>query len=228
MNDIQREDLQRLTVLQPKFESLYLLEKIEWQHINTLEKSERKEFLAWLNDKSASVKGVEAEKYWDKIAPLLPEETKNRLWESNHNQIVACISNFIHDNGRMPSNAEIAAKTELSRQTIHKHMKNYNEHPLYTEQKEQFRFLKDKVLAKVFTFAVTGNMRAARLYLEVIGALPSAANAKTYIKTQNNIQINNTVLNQERLKSLTQGQLDQIELILQQGNVGTEARRVIA
>ena len=105
--------------------------------------------------------------------------------------------------GRMPTTTEIATKTELSRQTIHKHLKEYISHPQYLEQVEQFRFMTSKVLTKVFQFAVTGDMRAAKLYLNVIGNLNGQPSNNILIQNQNNfIQINGTVLSQETIKHL--------------------------
>lgn len=37
----------------------------------------------------------------------------------------------MQDYGRMPSKTEIGIKTELSRQTVYKHLKEYTSHPLF-------------------------------------------------------------------------------------------------
>ena len=70
------------------------------------------------------------------------------------------------------------------------------------------------VPANVFKFANNGDMRAARLYLEMVGALNKQP-AGTVVNAQNNyIQINNTILSQENLKQLSAEQLAQIENIV--------------
>ena len=57
-------------------------------------------------------------------------------------------------------------------------------------------------------------MKAARLYLEMVGAT-NKRQANTVINEQNNyIQINNTILSQENLKQLSTEQLNQIENII--------------
>jgi hypothetical protein len=115
----------------------------------------------------------------------------------------------------MPSKTELATKTELSRQTIHKHLKEYSAHPVYLGQIEQFKFLTSEVLAKVFKFAVNGDIRAAKLYFELMGNINGQPLANPAIKTQNNyIQINNTLLTEEMVKKLTPEQLKQIEEII--------------
>jgi len=101
----------------------------------------------------------------------------------------------------MPSKVEIAKKTELSRPTIHKHLKDYSNHPLYLEQTEQFRIVREKVLAKVFKFAVNGDIKAAKLFLEFIGNADLKCNTVTI---QNNyIQINQIKITQKAAAKLS-------------------------
>ncbi|MEX1187610.1 MAG: hypothetical protein WED33_00020 [Bacteroidia bacterium] len=59
-----------------------------------------------------------------------------------------------------------------------------------------------KVLAKVFNFAVNGDMVAPKLYFSVMGAIDKGQNSKnTLMQNQNNyIQINGTVLSQESVR----------------------------
>jgi uncharacterized protein YbaP (TraB family) len=70
------------------------------------------------------------------------------------------------------------------------------------------------LMAKVFQSATKGDIRAARLYLETVGAT-GKQQSNTVVKSQNNhIQINNTILSQENLKRLSAEQLNQIEHIV--------------
>jgi hypothetical protein len=72
-----------------------------------------------------------------------------------------------------------------------------------------------KVLARVYAFAVNGDVKAARLFLQATGYLQATNNPSTGIETQNNyIQINNTIINQSKLKELPLDKLTQIEEIL--------------
>lgn len=60
---------------------------------------------------------------------------------------------------------------------------------------------------------LVGDIKAARLYFEVLGNIGKSNLA---INTQNNyIQINQTKLSQEIIKQLSPEQLDQIEAVLQ-------------
>jgi predicted transcriptional regulator len=160
-------------------------------------------------------KGVELDKLLKKIDDILPDETRNELWENNHHKITTAISQLIEDCGKMPTKNHIASETGLSRQTISKHLKNFNDHPLYAGQMEQFRFMADRVLAKVIRMAAQGegNVKAARLYFDIIGGLNSQSSPQ--IKTQNNyIQINQVKLNQDIINELPSDQRAKIEEIL--------------
>ena len=80
---------------------------------------------------------------------------------------------------------------------------------------EQFKFMSSKVLAKVFKYAVNGDMRAAKFYLSAMGMYNESAPKNTLIQNQNNyIQINGTLLSQENLKQLNAEQLNRIEAVL--------------
>ncbi|MDQ0066029.1 hypothetical protein [Chryseobacterium lathyri] len=140
--------------------------------------------------------------------------------QNNHINIMWAISSPIKENSRMPTKAEIASKTELSRQTVHKHLKDYKNSPYHAEYLEQFHIMQFKLMTAVFQYGMGGDMRAAKLYLEYIGVLKNGSpvnnlNNNTLIQNQNNyIQINGKVLSQETVKNLNPDQLNTIEGIL--------------
>jgi hypothetical protein len=211
-----KKSLQKFTETEAKINKILSLEKITPNDIATLSKTEIDNLMGVLTAKFNSLVGEERDKFYKKIEPITGEATKNQLWESNHTKITWAISLLIQEYGRMPSKTEIADKTELSRQTVHKHLKEYAEHPLYLEQVEQFRFMTSKVLAKVYQFAINGDTGAAKLYFNVMGLMNNKqALNNTLIQNQNNyIQINGTVLSQDNIKNLDPEQLNSIEAIL--------------
>lgn len=209
-----KKGLQKFTDIETKITELFALDQITQNDIKYLNDSEINRLNVFITETINKVKGLERDRFIQKIELLLDNTTKNQLWEMNHNQITAAMSDLMQELNRMPSKTEIAIKTELSRQTIHKHLKEYMIHPTYLQQVEQFRFMSAKVLAKVFKFAVNGDMAAAKLYFNVIGMSGQNAN-NTLIQNQNNyIQINGTVLSQETIKRLNPDQLNIIENIL--------------
>ena len=72
------------------------------------------------------------------------------------------------------------------------------------------------MLARLYKFALKGDVGAAKLYFRVTGLLENKeASNNSQIQTQNNfIQINGRVLSQENIKHLNTEQLNNIETIL--------------
>lgn len=210
------KSLQKFTKIELKIDNLLSLEKITTEDLKPFSDSDLKKFSIVVTEKVNSLKGIEKDEFLKKIESITPKLTKNELWESNHNNITWAISVLIQEYGRLPSKNEIARKTDLSRQTIHKHLKDYASHPLFREQIEQFHFMASKVLARVYEFAINGDVRAAKLYFNLIGNQNNglAANG-TLIQNQNNyIQINGMILSQDIIKHLEPEQLTTIEAIL--------------
>lgn len=221
----KKKSLQKLTEVQAKVNKLLKQKQIAKEEVEEFSEQESDELYKVMNEKFNSLKGVALDEFIAKVDALLHESEKNQLWEYNHTNITCAISKLMQQYGRMPHKNELAQETGLSRQTIHKHLKEYATHPQYLSQMEQFRFMTSKVLARVFAFAVQGDMKAAKLYLDVIGnsneqksngrhrrATPSDS---TLVQQQNNyIQINGMVLSQEAIKQLNAEQLNSIEAIL--------------
>ena len=212
----KKEGLLRFTESERKIEKILSLDRITNSDVQKLTKKEVDRFNEIIAEKYRTLSPEEWDKFYYKIEAIQSEGAKNHLWECNHNQITAAISNLMQEYGRMPSKTELASYTGLSRPTIHKHLKDYASHPQYMEQVEQFRFMTSKVLAKVFQFAVKGDIQAAKLYFSMVGSMNNGtAQNNTLIQNQNNyIQINGTVLSQESIKSLNPEQLNTIETIL--------------
>lgn len=211
-----KKSLQKFTQTEAKINKALSLEQITHKDLEQFSENESNRLMEILTEKFNKLKGKERDNFYEKIEPITSESTKNQIWESNHNQITYAISTLMQEYGRMPTKTEIAIKAELSRQTIHKHLKEYTNHPQYLGQIEQFKFMTSKVLAKVFQFAVNGDTGAAKLYFNVMGFMNNGqAPNNTLIQNQNNyIQINGTVLSQETIKHLNPEQLNTIETIL--------------
>ncbi|HUS86208.1 MAG TPA: hypothetical protein VMW76_03125 [Bacteroidales bacterium] len=211
----KQKGLQKFTETENKIVKILALEQITPSDLESLSNPEKDRLNAVLTEKFKELKGTGRDKFLKKIEPVITDITKNELWESNHNQITYAISTLMQEYGRMPTKTEIAIKTELSRQTIHKHLKEYINHPQYLQQVEQFRFMTSKVLARVFQFAVNGDIGAAKLYFNVMGNLNGQPSNNILIQNQNNyILINGMVLSQETIEHLNPEQLNSIETIL--------------
>ena len=212
-----KNGLQKVTKFQIKTKSLFELSKINLSDLKILTGTEIMRFYKKVNEKFNSLTGIEKDLFFTKVENIITSSARNQVWENNHIQITAIISNLMIEYGRMPSKNEIAKETCLSRQTVHKHLKEYAKHPIYLEQMEQFKFMNSIMLAKVYKLALKGDIGAAKLYFRVTGLLENKeASNNTQIQTQNNfIQINGRVLSQENIKHLNPEQLNNIETILQ-------------
>jgi len=209
----KKKGLQKFTKTETKIKEILKLDKVTPEIIDGLSEQEKKHFQLVVSEIFLELKGDERDKFYRKFEVIADEAARNQLWEFNHVKITNAISSFMKDFGRMPTRIEIANKTELSRQTIYKHFKDYFTHPQYLEHVEQFRFMTSKVMAKIYQFAINGDMRAAKLYLNAMGSFKGQSNS--LIQNQNNyIQINGIVLSQETVKHLNPEQLKSIEMIL--------------
>ena len=208
--------LQKFTKFQVKVNELLSLKKLNSEDLKILTEVEKEKFANLLDEKHKKLAGVERNLFFEKIENLLDDSVRNQKWENNHIQITRAISNLMAEYGRMPSTNEISKETCLSRQTIHKHLKEYATNPIYLQQMEQFKFMNSTMLARLYKFALKGDVGAAKLYFRVTGLLENKeASNNSQIQTQNNfIQINGRVLSQENIKHLNTEQLNNIETIL--------------
>lgn len=208
-----KRSLQKFTHKSEQINALLALDQIPLDKFHALNKSQRDALVKYANDTIGTLTGKDRDDFIHKFDLISEDETKNIIWEYNHNRVTAAISKLIQEYGRMPSKTEIAAETGLSRQTIHKHLNEYENNPLHLEQQKQFRFMAEKVLARVFSFAVNGDTAAAKLYLQAVGSLNNER-APSAITQNNFIQINSITLNQDTLKRISPERLNEIESIL--------------
>lgn len=212
-----KESLQRLTETETKFKLLLEKPRVTKDDVaSLLTKEESEEFGPYLTDLINRKKGNELQHFLEQISDITPQSTKNQLWENNHYKITIGISKLMEEYGKMPTMNQIAEETGLSRQTISKHLKDYQAHPLFVEERMKFKFMADRVLAKIYKVAVSnGDVKAAKLYFDVVGYLGNESGNTTAVNTQNNyIQINQIKITQDNIKQLSQEQISQIEGII--------------
>ncbi|OOQ59653.1 hypothetical protein [Mucilaginibacter pedocola] len=199
-----------------KIEKLLARERITPADVGGLSEQEKTLLENKLSEILQGSKDTERDRFLEKIEPVMQEDTKNDLWERNHMLISNAIARHLQQHAVMPTKNQIARETGISRQTVAGHIKEYKEHPEFAAEIEQFKFMSHSVLGMVFKRASEGDIRAAKLYFEMVGSIgEQPAGAGNKLNAQNNyIQINNTILSQENLDSLTAEQLRQIENII--------------
>ena len=203
--------LQKFTKLEQKTKELLALEMITKEDIEGLTQDQIDHFQKVTMEKLNNSEGAELDNLREKIDPILSQQTKNDIWENNHRKIIQETSNFISEFGRMPLKIDLAQRVGLSRQTLNKHLKEYKNHSLYKDHFESFSFMTEKLMSKMFQFALRGDVKAARLYFDIL----SRNETGNYIKSQKNyIQFNNLIISEENLKALTRDEFAKIEEIL--------------
>jgi len=214
---MNQQGVQRLTTTDRKIYKLLQKESISEQDVRkALKPSEEKRLGEIIGQKIKNLSGNEREKFIEKVQAIQSEDFRNQTWERNHYMIVAFINNYIAENGMLPTKNNIHVGTQISRQTINKHLKEYSSSQQYKDRQNSFKIISDKMLTKVIEMALSkqGDVKAARLYFEVMGFLGGQSNG-TKIDTQNNyIQINQVKLNQDIINELPPDQRAKIEEIL--------------
>lgn len=209
----EQKSLQKFTDLAINVQSILELQTITYDDLKQLTTEEHKQLETAINERLEALQGEEKTEFLSKIEPILTKTSKNQIWENNHNSITWAITSLINEYGCMPTKTAIAKKANLSRPTVDKHLKEYSLNPLYIEQLEQFKFMSNKVLAKMFQLALNGDVAAAKLYFKMVGN--TLSNNLATPTTQNNyIQINNTILSQEAIEHLNPEEKQTIETIL--------------
>jgi hypothetical protein len=206
--------ISRFQAIKQKAERLLTLNKVTAKDIEGLDQAERDYIVEICTQTLSELSGAERDSFLEKIALIVTPLTKADIWERNHALISNAISGYMQQYGSMPQKSVIAEQTGLSRPTIAKHFETYKASPEFAAQARQFQFMAPKVLANVFKSALKGDVKAARLYFELVGALNPQANTTVLNEQNNYIQINNTILSQQNLKQLTADQLNQIESII--------------
>jgi hypothetical protein len=203
-----------LTASKQKIDQLFTRDKITSKDLENFTQPDYNYFSETCTKKLRHLKGQQRDNFLEQIDQVINPTTKSDIWEYNHSTITNAVSSFIQQYGVMPAKNAIAEKTGLSRQTVAKHLATYNRHPDFTAQMEQFKFMAPNLFAGIYKLALNGDVRAAKLYLEMVGAT-NKQQPSTVVNEQNNyIQINNKILSQENLKQLTNEQFDQIETII--------------
>lgn len=210
MKKNKKDGLQKVTKSDDKLRRLLRRKQITMDDIDQLSPTEKKRLGELTTELIKKTKGPDRDAILKKIDAVVDDQTKTEFWEYNHTRIMFAISSYLNEFGRMPSRTEIALRTDLSRQTVYKHLKDYSNNPVYLEQMQKFRILSTNVIAKVYQSAMAGDIGSQKLYFNVLGFLNNGQ-----IKNQNNyIQINGMVISQDTIKSLNPEQLVMIENLL--------------
>ena len=192
-----------------KFDELLKLEKIERHHLDTLNAAEKADFLQLIHSKIPDYHGEELDRYIEQTSALLD---KNEIWEFNHSKIAVIIERYVRETGNIPTTANIASRTKLTRTTVKKHLAAFNTSPNLSDQTNSMAIMMPRVMGNVLKQALKGDLKASKIYIDA--HKQKDAPGATVINQNNYIQINNTIINQQLIEQLKPEQLKKIELII--------------
>lgn len=184
--------------------------KLNVDEIFNLTEEERKRVATVLTCGYLTLGGEDRQKLTENVELVLSKESRNEIWERNH----YCVLNQIHwqtiQSGQIPTIKDIAEQTGLSRVTVTKHLKEYYDSDTYKEKELAMKFLREKLLTKIYSFAYDGNMRAAKIFMDC-----TSVDTQQVKNQQNNfIQINGVTITAEQLKTLPKEKQIQVKEII--------------
>ena len=117
------------------------------------------------------------------------QDLRNQTWEANHSLIIGAINDLINQYGSMPTVNVIVQRTGLTRQSVHRHLKEFIQSEQHGSQLNQFRIMRERVLATLYRLADRGDVRACKVYLDATGESMLPTSAPNYIQINNSIKI---------------------------------------
>lgn len=146
------------------------------------------------------------------------EDIRRQHWEMNHAKIINEIHNYVLKHNTIPPVNVIANLTKLSRQTVHCHLREGIAGKYYAEHLKTFEYLSVSLLNKLYELGITGNVAAAKVYLEHV----MKATQPAPIRQQNNyVQVNNTRIDEIIINELPDDAKRAIESIINTYTVKT-------
>ena len=160
-------------------------DKVTVEQFQQLTKAEQEELIKigekQYNDAKRSDKDVVLFRY----DFLFDRQAKNKLYEHNHRNILYAIDREVRKGGWIPSVTEIAKATDLSRQTVTKHLRDFQDSDLYNEQQAKLESMRFSVLGLLYKLSVEGNLKACKLFLDYSKG-NTFGNIGTFIDKQQN------------------------------------------
>ena len=152
-----------------------------------------------------------------KYAPVAggAEDLRRQDWENNHSSILRAIHNHVVEHYSFPTVNIISKNTNLSRQTVHAHLKQGIAHKYYQEKLKAWEYMTDGILKNLYKESINGNVAASKILLDNIYRMNEPA--VQHIKQQNNyVQINNTKIDEVVVAELPDEARRQIVEIISQ------------
>ena len=101
-------------------------------------------------------------------------EERSKRYEETNGKIREAFLQLLNETGRAPTISEIAQRVELSRATCQEHVRGLS----YKATAQKYRILTDDVVDAIRKAATLGDMRAAKLWFQVVEGWSESLNLK--------------------------------------------------
>lgn len=118
--------------------------------------------------------GAARDAYQQQINDLLGGETRSAIWEENRALITHAMMSHLQLQGTVPSKTKLSLLTGLSRQTIHRHLKEYNTSPYIADELNKLKVISADLMFQLSKQALGGCIKSAKLFFMLTGHLRSA------------------------------------------------------
>lgn len=125
------------------------------------------------------IKGLPKEKiheYFNTVSDRLDSDCRSQVYEANHERIILMIRNYILSHDCSPAINDIAEKTNLSRKTIYSHLQSFDTSEFYDTERRKRKMVAESLINKLGVLAHNGDVRAAKLFLQVTGYINQNTN----------------------------------------------------
>jgi len=159
------------------------------------------------------------------------EERKELIWEENNEKITTAIHYLLRKEIKATV-SNIARTAELSRKTVYEHLHKAEFKPVQKVSGHVNRFMIEEVVTRLCRKAIFGDLKAARLYLELMGAIQAKGTVTNtnLVNGINAIQVNGLMFTEDMVESLSAENLAQLEEFVKSasGVTGAKPLKMIA
>lgn len=167
------KSLQNLTFAEPFDNIRHLLQTdyVTHEDLSKLNQREKQLLVFEVSQRLDELARIDRQGYINeakKYENVLEEKSRNRNWDANHIRIKNYVEEHLEKYGCLPSITEMASEINLSRQTISKHLAEFEMGDYMKEEMQMFNVMFSDLMATLYNIAKDGDVSAIKLYAEIL------------------------------------------------------------
>lgn len=180
-----------------------IIYKEDYEHFTQIEKDC---FTAYMCYCMANYKDVDLIKWQYQMSGFSQDLLADTLAENEENHIPFYLGKGLRKYSSLSSVNQLSRESGIPKDRIAAFFDKIPDTPGRPYMRK-FKALESRVMAKVYSNAMDGDMTAAKLFLTVTGAIEQTPRTQTVHNTQNNfIQLNGNILSQNTIEQLPEAQ----------------------